>query len=179
MAIVNLSAPWIEHYRKLQTMFANDPDVSVVYDSACMVCEIYAEGEKRAEALEKLLKPSVQFGNVVLNITVHQVNGISEKYGRFLPLTLRNGLYAHRKDDLHYQALLTNPAVNSIEYTYGPGKEVLTYVIFTPEVAQYFSDDIGDYYGLKSTLYEDIARDIFVEEFGVFYCTNRVREKEG
>jgi len=47
----------------------------------------------------------------------------------------------------------------------------LTYVLFKNKVVQYFIDNIGDYNGMKSTLYEDIARDIFEDVDGVFFCT--------
>lgn len=176
MPIVNLSAPWIEHYRKLQVMFKHDECVSVVYDAANMKCDLYVDGEDKANALLNLLKPVVEFGNIALSVIVHPSNALTEMN---VP---RRRLYApsyyatsRTYDEIHYRAFECNTAMNSVEYAYGPGGEVFTYVIFANEVVQYFADDASDYFGLKSTLYEDIARDIFIEEPGVYYCTNRVK----
>ena len=48
----------------------------------------------------------------------------------------------------------------------------ITYVVFRNEVVQYYTDDLGDYFGMASTLYEDIARDLFSEVDGIYFCTN-------
>lgn len=176
MSIVNLSAPWIEYYRKLESMFEGDNNVKVVYDAQNMRCDLFVDGEDKAKALTKLLKPSVEFGSVTMPVIVQPANEISELYG--------NKTYSYRKpypsrplapyaDDIHYQAFIGNASMNFIEYAYGPGGAVFTYVIFAPKVVQYFNDDTSSYYGLKTTLYEDIAREIFIEEPGVFYCTNK------
>lgn len=45
-------------------------------------------------------------------------------------------------------------------------------MLFKKEVVQYFTDNLGDYNGYRSTLYENIARDIFGDIVGVFFCTN-------
>ena len=48
----------------------------------------------------------------------------------------------------------------------------ITYVVFVNEVVQYFNDDLGDVYGQCSTLYQEIAKDVFGETEGVFFCTD-------
>lgn len=175
MSIVNLSAPWVQYYRKLEAMFRNDRNVTVVFDGTDIHCDLYVDGEEKAEALTKLLKPIAEFGNVIMPVIVHPSNGIKDMYGP-KPYVWRSGHIARTPyaQDVHYIALNTNSAMNSVEYKYGPGGAVFTYVIFSPLVVQYFADDISDYYGHVSTLYEDIARDIFVEETGVYYCTDCV-----
>lgn len=184
MSIVNLSAPWIEYYRKLEAMFEGDPNVTIIYDGVGMRYDLYVENEEIAEALTKLLKPNVEFGNVVMPVVVHFANEIEGiRRGAIIarPYTyasynIGKPLIPDPKDD-HYLAFKTNTAMDTVEYAYGPGGVVFTYVIFAPRVVQYFADDTSDYYGLKSTLYEDIAREIFIEEPGVFYCTNKVLGK--
>ena len=64
-----------------------------------------------------------------------------------------------------------NPAVKEFKSVqFGP-EEVL-YVIFQKEVVQFFTDDLTDIYGLCSTLYQDIAKDVFENVGGVFFCTS-------
>ena len=46
------------------------------------------------------------------------------------------------------------------------------YVVFKKNVIQYYTDNLGDLHGIKSTLAENIARDIFVQHPGVFFCTD-------
>ena len=180
MSIVNLSAPWIEYYRKLEAMFEGDNSVKVVYDAQDMLCDLFVDGEEKADALTKLLKPSVKFGNITMPVVVHQANDISELYGvkSYSRKPYRTRPLVPYADDIHCKAFIGNVSMNFIEYAYGPGGAVFTYVIFAPRVVQYFADDTSSYYGLKTTLYEDIAREIFIEEPGVFYCTNKRWTKE-
>ena len=180
MSIVNLSAPWVQYYRKLDAMFKHDNNVTVVFDGTNIRCDLYVDGDEKAEALTKLLKPSVEFGNVVMPVIVHPSNEIKAMYETKTVYPYAPGRYAHAapySQDVHYIALSTNSAMSSVEYKYGPGGAVFTYVIFRPKVVQYFADDISDYYGSVSTMYESIARDIFVEETGVYYCTDLILPK--
>jgi len=47
------------------------------------------------------------------------------------------------------------------------------YVVFRNEVVQFFNDEMGDPNGLKSTLYQDIAKDVFADKDGIFFCTEQ------
>ena len=91
-----------------------------------------------------------EFGNVKLNIEVIPAN--------VPPKT---------KLELFMTAFKGNPAINSIEKVSAYGQD-LGFVIFEPEVVQYPTDDIGDYFGIESTLYENIARDIFDNTENIF-----------
>ena len=48
------------------------------------------------------------------------------------------------------------------------------FVVFVPEVVQFYNDDLGDINGLCSTLYQDLAKDLFGEEAGIYFCTDKV-----
>ena len=49
----------------------------------------------------------------------------------------------------------------------------MNYVVFRKEVAQYYNDNIQSVDGFSSTLYEDIAREIFKDApAGTFFCTS-------
>ncbi len=48
----------------------------------------------------------------------------------------------------------------------------ISYILFEPKVVQFFNDDLGDLNGLRSTLYQDIAANVFEDAHeGVFFCT--------
>lgn len=49
-----------------------------------------------------------------------------------------------------------------------------TYVVFEKEVVQYWNDNLADYNGLTSTLYQDLAKEIFEDANldGVYFCTD-------
>ena len=54
-----------------------------------------------------------------------------------------------------------------------------TYLLFKPEVIQFFDDDIYDYEGNWTGLAQDIAREVFADETrGIHFCTASVEEAE-
>ena len=76
---------------------------------------------------------------------------------------------------LFQKAFEGNPA-----FSYGDsGNNSITssfnYVVFAPEVVQFFYDNLGDINGNYSTLYQEIAKDVFGEDEGLHFCTDRVR----
>ena len=52
------------------------------------------------------------------------------------------------------------------------------YVVFKNRVVQFFNDNLNDIYGNISTLYQEIASDVFKEISGVNYCTD-IEERVG
>lgn len=164
MATLHLSAPWIIYYREVQAMFKHDEHVHVVYDEAENHLKVYVTGPYKAAALTQILPPTKSFGSVSLSITVIPANDCGDN-------TLPD-VKAWSIEDVFETAFDDNAAYESVHCV--PSVLMgnpITYVVFSKEVVQYFSDDLGDYYGIHSTLYENIARDIFVELDGVFYCT--------
>ena len=45
-----------------------------------------------------------------------------------------------------------------------------TYVVFEKEVVQYWNDNLGDINGLRSTLYQDLAKEIFADDLQNVYA---------
>lgn len=156
MAIVNLVSPWIDYYRKLDAFFGEDSRVNVIYDDDSKEVKLYVEGTAKASALSALLPGSISFGSVNLIISVIPANGES------------TGTYV---EDLYGAALNGNPAVSYTEKSRILGG--VTYIVFRKKVVQYYSDNIGDIHRMRSTLYQDLAREIFTEKTdGVFFCTD-------
>ena len=155
MAKLGLSAPWTIYYRELEALFAKDPGVRVVYDEENKEIKLFVGSEKKAKALMELLPTEQKFGRIVLKVTVVPANGVADKW------------------DLH-DLFAGNEAVDFVQTNaHLPGLDI-EYVVFHKEVVQYYTDNLMDYNGLKSTLYEDLARDVFGTLEGVSFSTNKV-----
>lgn len=162
MAKLKLSPPWVLYYKKLNTLFEYDKDVLVIYDEDEMEIKLYCSDNNKSEALSLLLPNTISFGDVELKITVIPSNEKTNK----VKITINNPETA-----IYVLFNTNNDYVESVEVIPTPfGK--FTYVIFIKEVVQYFEDDLSDFYGVKSTLCEDIAREIFKDIDGVFFCTS-------
>lgn len=152
---IKLSPPWIEFYREMDALFGDDPEVRVEYDDESVVIKLYVDNQEKAQALTKLLPVKKDFGSITIGIQVIPANGLT--FG----LT-----------DLFRQAFAGNPALSYIGAAEGPFANQLDYVVFRNKVVQFFNDNIGDINGLKSTLYEDIAKNVFEYIPGIFFCTD-------
>ena len=76
------------------------------------------------------------------------------------------------KAQLYNAAFSGNAAfVNTIPVE-GVFTNPILYVVFEKEVVQYFNDDLGDPHGNRSTLYQELAKEVFPEHDGVLYCTD-------
>ena len=159
MARLILSSPWVIYYKEVNVFFEKDPDVKVLYDEESNEIELYVTDPDKARALRELLPVEKTFGEVKLKVTVIPVNGT--KFG-----------FKASNFSTIQAALKNNPIVDRIETVTGLFDYDLHYVLFKKEVVQYFTDNLGDYNGYCSTLYENIAIDIFKDTTGVFFCTS-------
>lgn len=162
MAKLKLSPPWVLYYKKLNTLFEYDKDVLVIYDEDEMEIKLYCSDNNKSEALSFLLPNTISFGDVELKITVIPSNEKTNK----VKITINNPETA-----IYVLFNTNNEYVESVEVIPTPFGR-FTYVIFIKEVVQYFEDNLSDFYGNKSTLCEDIAREIFKDIKGVFFCTS-------
>ena len=140
-------------------MFDGDPEIAfnVNADADCPSVTLATYNGDKATALAKLLPEAIAFGNVELEIDID---------GPF-----SNRAFVSNKE-LFEVAFEKNPA-----FAYAVEIESIltafTYVVFKNTVVQFFNDNLYDIHGIVSTLYEDIARDIFSEELhGVVYNTD-------
>lgn len=154
MENLKLSAPWEIYYTKMLMLFERDKDVDVVfYDDEEKVIKVFVEKPEKADALSKLL-PSVKiFGNVIVKIDVIPANVEEES-----PV------------ELFRKAFEGNSALSYIKTTPPPFE--FNYVVFKKEIVQFFADNMTDPNGLYSTLYQDIAQEIFDTPLGVYFSTD-------
>ena len=162
MALFNLSSPWVIYYREVCEMFKDDPEVHVVYkDDENKIC-IYVDKTDKAEAIAQLMPEKIEFGKVKTAIEVIPANG---------ELKLLN-VGRLNYVNVFETAFKGNIAFSFTKKVQGILSNDITYVVFKNKVVQYFNDDLGDFYGQCSTLYQDIANRIFKNIEGVFYSTD-------
>ena len=166
MAKLKLAAPWTTYYRQVQAMFKHDKEIRVVYDENEIVIKLFVDNPTKAEALTRLLPETMTFGNVSLKISVIPSNAESKKDVEF-----------NDAIDLIQAALDGNGAVAQfypIEYVFS---NRMLYVVFQKEVVQFFNDDLSDVRGMCSTLYANIANELFGRLNGVYFCTDSTEAK--
>ena len=155
MARLNLAPGWYIYISELQQMFKYDKEVHIVYDDENYNVKVYVDDSAKATALDDLLPPQKEFGNVILTIEVIPANGFSTY-----------------KQNVFEAAFKNNPVFSFVKTVSGIFPNDLTYVVVNNKVVQYYIDNLGDIYGNRSTLYQDIANNIFTPLEGVFYCTD-------
>ena len=155
---LQLSAPWVNFYRQIDAVFKDDPNVIVEYsagDGDDPVITMYVEGTDKAEAIAKLLPSERTFGAVTVSVKVVPSNAPDTRASLF------------RK------AFEGNPALSYIATVEGVLSNPVTYVVFRNKVVQYYNDNLGDVNGNCSTLYQNIASELFGGDDGIFFCTDR------
>ena len=150
-----LSAPWMTYVHEIEALFGEDPSINITYDENENNIKLYVLDNIKAEAIQKILPMEKKFGNVVLKITI--IPGDVEA-------TPENILKIAFED---------NPVMENVISVQGLGS-IFTYAVFKKKVVQFFNDQMNDLHGLKSTLYEDIARDVLETDGSVFYSTSNI-----
>lgn len=151
---LKLSAPWETLRHEMEQLFGSDPDIKIAFDEQSYELKLYVDGERKAAALTKLLAKEKTYGNVTVKIEVIPANTTDETIA-----------------ELYKDAFDGNEVVDEVLTVKLPGGGAANYVIFKNEVVQFFNDDISDPQGLESTLYENIADDVFERQGGEFYTT--------
>lgn len=146
---VSLSPPWITKTEELRALFGADPDIDVEYNDEAKEVIIESVNTFKIMALQKILVPSVTFGDVTLTIKCLVKDG-SEGDVESLIKTAFTG-------NPHFSQVITAPTPY--------GEQV--YALFKKEVIQFYNDDTSDYYGNWNGLSEDILRNVLNENIRV------------
>ena len=149
---VSLSSPWSIYFRQVQALFKKDPSVQVELDYDTPELKIYVVGAEKADALTKLLPKKKEYGDVTLIIYVIPAIRIDEDLKDVFEKAFRGN-----------EAFVDTVHLESFQQDY---------ILFKKEVVQYFDDDLSDAHGICSTLYQDLAKDVFVDLGArVHFCT--------
>ena len=146
------SAPWVLYYRRLKALFEGDNDIEVIFCEEKPEVKLFVFSQDKMKALKEFLPEQVAFGNIILKVTV----AIGEE--------------DESKLDLIEDLFRGNNNVDAIN-EFG-------YVVFSPNIAQYYADNLSDPRGYKSELYEDIAREVFINTEGLSFCTAEFYEED-
>ena len=153
---IKMSPPWVGFFRKMEALFKNDPDITIRYIKDPITIKLYINNQSKAEALMDLLPLKKNFGNVDVYIQViPENNGVKEN-----------------KASLFKKAFDGNPAFSYMIDLEDVFVNPIHYCVFKKEVVQYWDDNLADPHGKVSTLYQDLAYDIFKDTDGVIFCTD-------
>ena len=169
---LKISPPWVIYLNKLQALFDGDPHIAfnIDYEELTVTLSVAASDDLKAAAIRKLLPEEKKFGNVTLTINVD------------CPVT--PNIAFKNAEELFNRAFAGNPCfaycvVPTSEYWAVP----FTYVVFKNCVVQFFADNLNDPHGIISTLYQEIADEIFSDMnfvgSGIAYCTDIEHGKLG
>lgn len=166
MTRLNMLSPWMVYYHQVVAFFEKDNEINVVWDDSgeTDVLKIYVNNPAKAEALSQLLPNEKNFGVVTVGIDIIPSNTVT---------AFQTSINFKNVEDVLQTAFKGNESLDFIKTVEGLFSNPITYVVFKKEVIQYFNDSLGDAFGQCSTLSEMIARDIFIEREGIFYCTNK------
>ena len=157
--LFNLISPWVNYYKKLEVLFAKDPDVQVIYNDEANEVKLLVQGQEKAEALQKLLPSEKTFGNVTMKINVVPPNK------------------THAVDLSVFKAAFNGNAAVKFIIDVDTPVGIQNYLAFVPDVVQYHNDDLFDLYGNCSTLYQEIAKDVFEDYCGnIHFCTDKIAD---
>lgn len=152
---ITMSPPWLGFFREIEALFKDDPEITIRYIEDPIAVKLYVDNQAKADALDAILPKSRNFGGTTIYVQVVPSNSAKNPSKALLFKTAFEGNPAFR-EMIDIEGILTNP---------------IHYCVFAKEVVQYWNDNLGDPYGKVSTLYQDIAKDIFEDTEGVMFCT--------
>lgn len=150
--MLKLSPPWQEFYHKVDALFGQDPEVNVVFIDETYTLKLYVDNPVKADAIAQLLPQEKVFGNITVKIDVIPSNN-------------------QTASDLFRTAFNGNPALSYVQHIDTPMTGPIDFIVFQNKVVQYYCDNMFDINGIRSTLYQEIAKDVFTTE-NAKYCTD-------
>lgn len=163
---LKISPPWITYVNMLQAIFDEDPQIAFNTNLGNGTYEVTlaTNNSEKAAALRWLLPEEKTFGNITLTIGIDSGDKVINK------------AFGTAKE-LFETAFYKNPV---LAYVVVPDTSLwvpFTYVVFKNCVVQFFNDNLNDPHGVISTLYQDIASEIFADmsfpqDGGICYCTD-------
>lgn len=156
---VTIYSPWIIYFKQMQTLFKRDPEIHLDFNNDNATIDMYVDSAEKYEALDHLLPKTKTFGNVTVKINIIPANSLQEKdKAKYIEAAFRgNGAFSHFRTVDMKDVYMSNP---------------ISYCVFKKEIAQYGADDLSSEFGVRSILYEDLARELLPDIDGVFFCTD-------
>ena len=156
MEKVKLSPPWISFFREVEALFEEDPEIVIRYVEEPLTIKLYVNNEAKADALTQLLPTEKNFGGVTVYIQVIPADTDRKP----------------NKAELFKAAYAGNPIFEEMIDVEGVFVYPIHYCVLEKKVVQYWNDNLADPNGNVSTLYQDIAKDVFGDTDSVIFCTS-------
>lgn len=164
---LGLRAPWMIFVEEVKALFGEDRDIAIEYDDASKRLTLRVSTMMKADAMSRLMETEYHFGTVSVRVFVVPANTA----GNTLPKDASSA-------DVLSAAFDGNPVVTQVRAVSKGLFRDLCYCVFRKEVVQIPADNIGDINGNESTLFEDIATEVFTKTCGVYFCTSAGRDGE-
>ena len=176
LKLVSLSSPWNIHFMMVRAFLTGDPELIVSEDltevtEGCYNFNIMSSNSVKLEALSKVLRTNITFGNVILRMTFLTTNNAKQLQdcGPVIP-TVQDW----------EDAFTGNKYFDSIIST-GKGMFSFTYAVFAHDIIDYYADDLTDLCGNQHKLPAEVVKEIcrFVEDGPeISICTQTPRVDE-
>ncbi|MCT4603937.1 MAG: hypothetical protein N4A59_13685 [Marinifilum sp.] len=154
---IKLSAPWYTLQRKIAFTIGQSAEIMVSQlDTKNYQVIVTAAYENTAKALASTLQLKHEIGNITVNILVKDINGNS-----WVPNEKENTTN-YLKDYLK-AALVNNPLVFSVQEFKSAAA-----ICCTPNVVQFYNDDVSNPYSFTSMLAADAFREVFRNEIEIY-----------
>lgn len=162
---LKISPPWITYVNMLKAVFDEDPQIAFNENLGNGTYEVTlaTNNPEKAAALKQLLPAEKEFGNITLEINVDCEKIINKVFGT--------------AKELFETAFYKNSVLAYVVVPEGYNWVPFTYIVFKNRVVQFFNDNLNDPHGIVSTLYQNIAKEIFADmsfpaDAGICYCTD-------
>lgn len=149
---VKLAPPWETFYNNIKAFFGKDSEIKITIDEDDYTVKMYVDNQRKADALTKLLPEEKVFGNITVKVKVIPANK-EETYG-----------------DLFIEAFRGNRVLKYVSSGDTPFGN-FEYIVFNDDVVQYYNDNMMDVNGNRTTLYQEIAPEVFDAPANVHFCT--------
>lgn len=168
MKKVGLQSPWVTYRNLLNAMFKDDQEVEVgnVEDdgngTGIYTVRVLVHNYDKFLAMKDVLHQSIVMGNITLNIElVCDVDTDDDQETDIEKLK---------------KVFQGNRIVKDFREVKDIAGATHNFVLFWPEVVQFWNDDMSDFYGNWNGLAEDIARSLFKVDGSINFCTADLRE---
>jgi hypothetical protein len=154
------SAPWVTHFNRLEALFGGDPDVDVDYGDGLdgnPLVTLRVKGNDKADAIERIVRSDVEFGNVTVHVSVVPSNDDDISLA-----------------ELIRRAFQGNEAFVDVVTARTPQGYETSYAVFEPEVVQYYDDDTSSLFGVATETYEQIAKEVLDLGAEAFICSDTI-----
>lgn len=163
----DLTPYWYTYRNQLAALFESDDEIAVYdlvkgEDKGQYILKIETSSEAKFKVLKKVIKPEVHFGNIYVTAEISYKDDTDDH------------IFTANDFNILFKG---NSLFNRVELAEVMGGQQ-SFVIFEPQIIQFYNDDIGDYCGNYNETVENTAKAVLNKPRGTFFCTQSFEEIE-